>query len=151
KETGQSDYISDDVKRGNNEEKAKVGSRRATRDGVHATRSDCQVDKREIGTWAGNKGMDSAGAALLSGMDEGDAYLPRVHLFVTHAKILHSMSTHEIGGQGWVDELRVDRGACNPGLKLLVHGISRWRTGWAAGRTQWSSTHRRSARPVCFS
>ncbi|KAJ7363029.1 hypothetical protein DFH08DRAFT_931033 [Mycena albidolilacea] len=104
-------------------------ARYRARIGPGGARSDCQVDKREIGTWAGNKGMDSVGAALLSGMDEGDAYLPRVHLFVTHVKILHSMSTHEIGGQGWVDELRADRSACNPGLKLLAHGISRWRTG----------------------
>jgi hypothetical protein len=38
KEKGRRDYISDDVKRGDNEEKAKVGSRRAMRDGVRANR-----------------------------------------------------------------------------------------------------------------
>jgi hypothetical protein len=35
--TARRDYISDNVKRGNNEEKAKVWSRRAMRDGVRAS------------------------------------------------------------------------------------------------------------------
>jgi hypothetical protein len=69
-------------------------------------------------------------------MDEGDAYLPRVHFFVAHAKIMHSMSAREIGGHGWVDDLRMDRDICNPSLKLLAHGISGWRTWWTAERTQ---------------
>jgi hypothetical protein len=75
-------------------------------------RSDCPVDKR-LG-WAGNRRKDGVGActgskmsALLSGMDEGDAYLPHIHFFVAHTKIMYSVSAREIGGQGWVDDLHV--------------------------------------------
>jgi hypothetical protein len=83
--------------------------------------------------------------------DRRDACLPRAHVVVAHAKILHSMSAHEMGGRGWVDGLHLDRSTCNPSLKLLAHGTSRWRTWWAAGRTQRCSAHRHSTRPVCFS
>jgi hypothetical protein len=72
---------------------------------------------------------------LLRGMDEGDAYLPRVHLFVAYTKILHSMSAHEIG---WVDGLGVDRGTSGPqtarARKLSVEYLMGG--GAAAGRNE---------------
>jgi hypothetical protein len=80
--------------------------------------------------WGPASGITGSKMSAIEWRGRRDAYLLCVHCFVAHAKI---MSAHEIGGQGWVDELRVDRGTCNPGLKLLTHGISRWRPGGRRG------------------
>jgi hypothetical protein len=53
KETGRNDYISDGVKQGNKAEKAKVGSRRAMRDGVRESgRGAGEVSSEDWPGWS---------------------------------------------------------------------------------------------------
>jgi hypothetical protein len=44
-------------------------ARYRARTGPGGAWSDCQVDQREVGTWAGNKGKDSAGTGLWHVLD----------------------------------------------------------------------------------